>query len=181
VTSPLVTLIGLTAGIAIAIAVVRTLWPQRGAAAWTSAAAVVAAAALSVNVLPLLRDRLVELDAERTAYAGTIERLARQRCTLDASRPDLSPALDFARDQIPEDARYRVENTTVLPCIALDLQPRLPVDPDTFDPARDWTIFDLPTPAQLRRAAKDEGLPPAERRFLSTGSGLVLQRPEPAA
>lgn len=178
--SPFVTLLCLALGLGAGVIVLKSLLPDTGRQrAWSLAVAVVAFAALAASAPAMLRDRVVGLDQQRKASAGTIERTARERCALDFSRPDLIPALAFVRAQVPEDGRFLLEPVTSLPCITLNLLPRVPVHERRFDPRRDWVVYDQARGSIVSRAQRDLALPDAERRYVTApGLSVVVARPE---
>jgi len=182
--SPLITLLAIAAGLGVAVVLVVALLsdavPRRRA--WALAATIVAFVAVAASWLPAFRDRAYGLDQQRKAAAGTVERVARERCALDQGRTDLPAAFQFARQQIPEDARFLVRPAgRILPCLMLNVIPRVPASPDDFDAGRDWVIWDQPPPPVARRARRELALPEAERRYLTNGSMFVIVRPEEAA
>jgi hypothetical protein len=181
--SPVVTLLALVIGLGAAVALVAAITRGRfgGARAWLVAVAVVAVAGLAATWPVDLRDAATGIDEQRKAHAGTAEWEARARCLSDMSRPDLVEALDFARQVMPEDARYRLPTSTSPACLVTNLLPREPVHPANVDPARDWIIHDVAVPPEVRQAAvRDAQLPETQRRFLLHPPNFVLVRPEEA-
>jgi hypothetical protein len=167
--SPLITFLLLMVGLAAGVLLVGGLVHQRGVAArWVGAAAIVAVAVLAAHVPAKVRDSGLVLDAQRTGNAGTSEAAARERCLHDMGRPDLVEELAFAREQIPEDARFRLRtHSPSLACFTINLLPREPVRRRDFDPARDWTILD--------------GVPPEDAsspRNIVHSPSFILVRPE---
>lgn len=129
----------------------------------------------------MLRNSVRGLDLQRQAYAGSPERIAREKCLNDASRPDLVDALAFARERMPDDARFRLlSESTILPCITLNLLPRRPAPADDFDTTRDWTIWLQAVPEDVvREAVRQQQLPEDRRRYLAHSSEFILVRPAP--
>jgi hypothetical protein len=180
VDSPLLTLLALVAGLVGGVLLVAGLQQARpqGARAWTMAIVTTVLVALAASWGWSLRDRANKLVDQRSAYAGTSESAAIERCLHDSGRPDLAPALAFARNHIPEDRRYRlVTDSGVLPCVALNLLPRRPVDESEFDPALDWIVYDAVPDDIGREAIGQQGLPEGERRYLAHTPAFVLVRP----
>lgn len=146
--SPLITLLLLLLGIGVAALLVGNSIPARP---WALAAALVAVVLLGVYLPVRLRDSGQVLDAQRASNRGGTEQAARERCLLDMARPDLVERLALARDQIPEDARFRLNtNSPSLACFTINLLPRQPVRKKDFDPARDWRILDRAPPGDFR-------------------------------
>ena len=171
-TSPLITLLllllGLGAGVLLVGSVFRTT-------SWPATAALVGVVLLAAALPVELRESSRVLNVQRVSNAGVSEPAARERCLNDMGRTDLVDALAFAREQIPEEARFSVRTTALSPaCFALNLLPRLPAPPDDFDPARDWTILDHVPPETVGLPSED-GAPPG--RYLTHSASFVLVRP----
>jgi hypothetical protein len=147
-----------------------------------TAGAIVAVAALAAGAVPMVLESLHALDEQRTASAGVSEQAARTKCLADASRPDLAAAVGRLEREVPPTARFQlVPPSSVVPCLAFALLPRRPVRQGTYDPSRDWALFDGSIPAAVRRQQRRErALPPARRQFVSLGPSLVLARPSAA-
>jgi hypothetical protein len=181
VASPLLTLVALVLGVAAAAVLVAALLRERGPDPRNRSLALLAVAVVGcVAIWPSqLRDRAAAVDAQRQSYSGTVERVARERCLGDYSRGDLVGPVGFARDVIPEDARFRLQtDAAVLPCLTLNLLPRRPAPATDFDPSRDWTIFDRVVPGAVRAAIERERrLPEGERRYLVFSPAFVIARP----
>jgi hypothetical protein len=118
---------------------------------WGLAAAIVAVVVLGVFLPGRLRDSGRVLDAQRAGNAGENELAARERCLHDMGRPDLVDTLAFAREQLPEDARFLLKvHDGSLACFTLNLLPRQPVRRRDFDPNRHWLVLDRAPPKELR-------------------------------
>ena len=181
--SPLLTLLALVVGLSAAVALVVAVTHGRsgGTRAWLTAVAVVAVASLAATWPPGLRDAAYGVDQQRKLYAGMAEWEARSRCRSDMSRTDLVAALTFAGEVMPENARYLLPRSTSPACLVTNLLPRVPVRRDDFDPRRDWTIYDVDIPSDLRLAAqREQQLPQAQRRYLLHNATFVLVRPDEA-
>jgi hypothetical protein len=166
--SPLITLLLLALGIAAGVLLLGSLVQWRSPAGrWAVAAAIVAVAVLATHWPGKLRYSGQVLDSQR-ANAGTHEQAARERCLRDMGRPDLVEALAFAREQIPEDARFEVRTSSPsAACITINLLPREPLRTDDFDPSRDWKVLDRVPP-------EDASSP----RNIAHSPSFILVRPE---
>jgi hypothetical protein len=146
-------------GLAGAVVVVVSLLARDGRAArpWIAATAIVVVVVLGVALPSKLHVQFDALDAQHDAFASTYEQQAHERCLRDMGRPDLSAALAFARERIPEDATYyaRTRSQSV-GCLMLNLFPREPVRPGDFDAAHDWLVLDGVSATQLRAPALRE-------------------------
>jgi hypothetical protein len=122
-----------------------------------------------------LRANLDALGVQRGANAGTYEQEAHERCLHDLGREDLVQALAFAREQLPDDARYYV-HTRSTPCVMLNLFPSEPVRARDFDASRDWLVLD-----DLAGRDLPDGIAPAARaadRRVSFSPSFALVAPE---
>ena len=144
-----------------------------------------------------LKGDLDGLNAQRKANALVYEQRAHERCLQDLGRADLVAALAFARERLPDDARYYAR-TPSIPCVAFNLFPSELVPAGEFDPGRAtgscstaWIPKGSPAPLASAARATDrratfsptfavvapEGVPPEggtgmrDERFLV---GLVL-------
>lgn len=178
-TSPLITLLayalGLGAGVALLVGLLSGRPP--GARGWALAAVAVAVVALGAGLPAKLRDGGYVFDQQRRTYAGTDERAAREKCLNDNGRPDLVEALAFARERMPEQARFYVTSTHSVACIMINLFPRRPVRPADLDPARDWQVLDGTIPAPLQDELPDPGDADPAGRYLVHSPSFVLVRP----
>jgi hypothetical protein len=166
--SPLITLFLLVLGLAAGVLLLATLVPWRSPAGrWALATAIVAVAVLAAHWPGKLRYSGQVLDSQR-ANAGTYERAARERCLHDMGRPDLVEALAFAREQIPEEARFEVKtNSPSSACLTINLLPREPLRAEDFDPSRDWIVLDRVPPDDASSA-----------RNIVHSPSFILVRPE---
>jgi hypothetical protein len=177
----LTSLLGIAGAVLLIGAALVPLWSARER--WIAAVAVVTVVVLGVALPGKLRSGLEALDRQHDAYAASYEQLAHERCLRDMGRDDLPDALAFAREQIPEGARYyaRTRSQSV-GCLMLNLFPREPVRSQDFDSQRDWIVLDgvrpskLATPA-LRRQARRTDLRDPD----TASSTFVLVRPEAPA
>ena len=178
-TSPLITLLAYALGLGACVALVVGLLPGRppGPRVWALAAVAVPVAALGATLPVKLRDSGHALDQQRQTYAGTAEQTAREKCLNDNGRPDLVDSLAFARERIPEDARFYVASTHSVACMMVNLFPRRPVRAADLDPARDWQVIDRKIPARLRGALPEPGDADPAGRYLVHSPAFVLVRP----
>jgi hypothetical protein len=168
--SPLVTLLLLVLGLGAGVLLVGGMIYPRS---WAVAAALLGVTVLGVFLPVRLRDSGRVLQAQRASSAGVYEDEARERCLQDMGRADLVESLAFAREQIPEDARFALTtHSPSLACFTLNLLPREPVRSDDFDPARDWRILDRAPPGRVD--------PPATGEVVAHSPSFVLVRPEAA-
>jgi hypothetical protein len=164
---------GLAVGVLFVAGMMQRQWatPYR----WVAASLLVAIVVLAAGLPGKLRANLDALDVQREANAGTYEQEAHERCLRDLGREDLVQALAFAREQLPDDARYYV-NTPSTPCVMLNLFPNEPVRAADFDATRDWLVLDDVAggdlPARVAPAARA-----AERR-VSFSPSFALIAPE---
>ena len=183
--SPAINLLTAVVGFAGAVLLVGTLltplWPVRQR--WIASVAVVAVVVLGVALPVKLKQGLDGLDAQHDAYAASYEQLAHERCLRDMGRDDLPAALAFAREQIPEGARYHARTRSQsVGCLMLNLFPREPVRSEDFDPASDWIVLDnvapsdLATPALRRQARRTDLRVPG-----AASPAFILVRPEAPA
>lgn len=130
---------GLGVGVLFVAGMLQRQWatPYR----WVAAALLVTVVVLAAGLPGKLRADLDALDGQRKASAGTYEQQAHERCLRDLGREDLVEALAFARERLPDDARYYVD-TPSIPCVMLNLFPSEPVRAGDFDPKRDWLVLD---------------------------------------
>lgn len=169
-------LIGLAGGVLLAAALLPAT--VAGVRKWTIALVIVLVGAVGVTVPSMARNGWNALGQQRQAYAGNTEERTREKCLNDFSRPDLVAALRFAREQMPENARFLWRGNSPIACIAFNLLPRRPALPDDFDPDRDWTVFDRAVPEDVARAAqRDQRRPVGERQYLVLTPAFVLVRP----
>ena len=131
---PLLSLLLLTGGVAVGTLVLRAFLPMR----FVKAAAVTAVVLVGVPLAATLGGRAYEVDSQRRTASTFIERTARQKCLADLSRGDLVGFFSgYIEANVPADATYLLAPaSTLAPCIALNLLPRLPVPRSTFDGAR---------------------------------------------
>jgi hypothetical protein len=95
-------------------------------------------------------------------------------------RPDLPAALAFAREQMPDGARYyaRTRSPSV-GCLMLNLFPREPVRSVDFDRARDWLVLDGVAPKELGTAdLRDQARQTSRQVTGSPADSFVLIPPE---
>jgi hypothetical protein len=170
--------LGLAAAVMLVAGMVGGRWPATHRSV-ALALVVVVVVALGAALPSLLRERVYQLNVQRTANSEAAERVARERCLNDIGRPDLVGALAFAREQIPERARFRlVTGSAVVPCVIFNMMPRRPARPQDFDPASDWTLYDRSVPLTVARAARrDARRPEGERRYLAQSSTFVIAVP----
>ena len=161
-TPPAINLVLALCGLAVGVLFVTGLL-QRGWTSqrrWVAAASLVPVVVLAAGLPGKLKGDLDALEAQREGNAAVYEQLAQERCLRDLGRDDLLPALAFARERLPGDARYYV-GTPSIPCVTLNLMPRELVRAGDFNPARDWLVldsaepFDLPSQVESAAQAKD--------------------------
>jgi hypothetical protein len=104
----------------------------------TSGAVGVAIVVLCVSALPRLWDDARYLNAHRRAYQARSADEARERCMQDGGVSGALGFIRWLRDELPDDARYRVQGGFDAACLSFNLMPsRLARDPKTAD----WVIF----------------------------------------
>jgi hypothetical protein len=160
--SPAITLLtavcGLGVGILFVAGLLQRQWPGRYP--WLAAASLVPVVVLAAGLPGKLKGNLDVLNAQRKTSAVVYEQRAHERCLQDLGRGDLVAALAFARERLPDDARYYAR-TPSIPCVALNLFPSELVPAGEFDPRRDWLVLDglnpegLPAPLASAAQATD--------------------------
>lgn len=174
---PAINLLTAVCGLGVAVLFVAGMLQRqwRTAYRWVAASLLVTVAVLAAGLPGKLRGNLDALGVQRGANAGTYEQEAHERCLRDLGREDLVEALAFAREQLPDDARYYV-HTPSTPCVMLNLFPSEPVRAGDFDARRDWLVLDDRAggdlPAGIASAARA-----AERR-VSFSPSFALIAPE---
>jgi len=150
VNAPAINLMTAVCGLGIGVLFVAGIVQRHSATAhrWVAASLLVAVVVLAAGLPGKLRANLDALDAQREANAGTYEQQAHERCLHDLGREDLVRALAFARERLPDDARYYVKTPSV-PCVILNLFPSEPVRARDFDVRRDWLVLDRAAPEDL--------------------------------
>ena len=154
----LLTVCGLGIGVLFVAGVLQRHWPVRYR--WLAAASLVTVVGLAVGLPGKVKGDLDGLNAQRKANALVSEQQAHERCLQDLGRPDLVAALAFARERLPDDARYYAR-TPSIPCVAFNLFPSELVPAGEFDPKRDWLVLDgldpegLPAPLASAARATD--------------------------
>ena len=176
--SPALTLLTALCGLGVGVLFVAGIFQRHWAAAyrWTAAASIVAVVVLAAGLPGKLKWQLDLLSGQRKANLNTYEQMAHERCLKDLGREDLVEALAFAREQLPDGARYHVR-TPSIPCVALNLFPSELVPLGGFDPKRDWLVLDRvdpegPLPKPIAPAARS-----ADRR-ISFSPSFALIAPE---
>jgi hypothetical protein len=157
--APAITLAAALLGLAGAMLLVTTLMVRdvRAPRPWVAATTIVVVVVLAVALPGKLHGQLIRLDAQHDAFAATYEQQAHERCLHDMGREDLTAALAFARERIPQDATYHVATRSPsVACLMLNLFPREPVRRADFDAARDWLILDGVSPDGFDAAALRE-------------------------
>ena len=178
-TSPFYALMASIAGMGVAVALVSSLLAERlGRQGSLLAGALVAGLVALVALVPanLWGGTVFHLENQRKASAGKIERVAREQCFNDLSRPEVAPFVAFAREKVPADARFWWSgDRRLLPCVTLNMLPARPAV--ERDDSRDWTLVDSASPAVRRALTLDELKPEAERSYLRFSDTQVLARP----
>ncbi len=108
--SPVVTLLALIVGLALAVVVLATLLAGtlRGRRAWLFVTLGVVLAVLVVPLPAAVRDRANAGTEQRRTYGAYDEQGAHRKCLTGLSRPDLVGLVDFARVKMAEDAELRL-------------------------------------------------------------------------
>lgn len=160
--SPALTLLTAVCGLGVGVLFVAGLlqrhWTVRYR--WVAAASLVPVVVLAAGLPGKLKGDLDALNGQRKGNALVSEEQAHSRCLRDLGRGDLVDALAFARQRMPDDARYYVR-TPSIPCVAFNLFPSELVRATDFDPRRDWLVIDgtnlegLPEPLASAARATD--------------------------